>query len=236
MCEGGFILRPGRARGTPKDSMQTPAANAPPIRIVLADDHGLVMFGIKALLSQIPGVTVVAEARDGAELVAAVDTHQPDIVLTDIGMPGMDGLTAIAELHARHPRVRLVVISAHHTADFVRRAVESGACGYLTKDASSSELAQAVRSIMTTGSYFSGLIARRLLEPAQATAGDDLTERQIEILGMLARGMASKEIAHELGLSSKTVDVHRSRMMERLGVRDVAGLTRYAIRMNLVAP
>ncbi|MEJ5988712.1 response regulator transcription factor [Ramlibacter sp. PS3R-8] len=220
----------------PKDPMPSPAADAPPIRIVLADDHGLVMFGMKALLCQIPEVVVVAEARDGAELVAAVDSLRPDIVLTDISMPGMDGLTAIAELHQRHPKVRLVVVSAHDTVSFVRRAVKSGACGYLTKDASSTELANAVRSVMATGSYFSGFITRQLLQPAEPTAGDELTERQVEILGLLARGMASKQIAHQLGLSSKTVDVHRARMMARLGVHDVAGLTRYAIRMNLVQP
>lgn len=216
--------------------MQSLISEGPPIRIVLADDHGLVMFGMKALLSQIPEVQVVAEARDGAELVAAVDSLRPDIVLTDISMPGMDGLTAIAELHKRHPQVRLVVVSSHDTVDHVRRAVASGACGYLTKGASSIELANAVRSVMVTGSYFSGLIARQLLQPAEPTAGDELTERQVEILGLLARGLASKEIAHKLGLSSKTVDVHRSRMMERLGVHDVAGLTRYAIRKNLVEP
>jgi DNA-binding NarL/FixJ family response regulator len=216
--------------------MPLPASDALAVRIVLADDHELVMAGIKALLSQVPGVQVVGEAMDGAGLVAAVDSLHPDIVLTDIGMPGMDGLAAIADLHRRHPKVRLVVISAHDTIAVVRSAVENGACGYLTKDTSSAELAQAVRSVMVSGSYFSGLIARQLLLPAEPTARDELTERQIEILVLLARGLASKQIAHQLGLSSKTVDVHRSRMMARLGLRDVAGLTRYAIRMNLVPP
>lgn len=203
---------------------------------MLADDHGLVMFGIKALLCRIPGVEVVAEAKNGAELVAAVDSLQPDIVLTDIGMPGMDGLSAIAELHDRHPNVRLVVLSANEKVDLVRRAVANGACGYLTKAASASELAQAVSSVMSGGSYFSGAVARQLLQPPELTAGDELTVRQVEILSLLARGLASKQIAFKLGLSSKTVDVHRSRIMERLGLHDLAGLTRYAIRMNLIQP
>jgi DNA-binding NarL/FixJ family response regulator len=216
--------------------MQPPTTGTLPARIVLADDHELVLSGIKTLLSRIPGVTVVAEARDGHELVAAVDRFQPDIVMTDLSMPGMDGLSALADLHSRHPQVRLVVISAHDTVDFIRRAVANGACGYLTKDASPLELAQAVRSVMASGSYFSGLVARQLLQPAEATADDELTVRQLEILGLLAQGMASKQIAYKLGLSSKTVDVHRSRMMDRLGLHDIPGLTRYAIRMKLIQP
>ena len=215
--------------------MQVQPAGPLPVRIILADDHELVLFGIKALLSQIPGVNVVAEARDGSALVAAVDSLQPDIVMTDLSMPGMDGLAAMADLHARHPQVRLVVLSANEQVALVKRAVACGACGYLTKDASPLELAQAIRSVMDKGSYFSGLIARQLLQPAEPTAEDELTARQIEILCLLAKGLASKQIAYKLGLSSKTVDVHRSRMMERLGVHDIAGLTRYAIRKNLIA-
>ncbi|MDB5860451.1 MAG: putative response regulator, NarL [Ramlibacter sp.] len=216
--------------------MKSPPAGALPVRIVLADDHDMVRSGIKALLLQIPGVAVVGEASDGDELIAAVDRLLPDIVMTDISMPGMDGLTALAKLHERHPQARLVIVSTHDTADFIRRAVANGACGYLTKDASTIELAQAVRSVMASGSYFSSLIARRLLQPAEPTADEELTARQLEILGLLAQGLASKEIAFKLGLSSKTVDVHRSRMMERLGVHDVSGLTRYAIRKKLIQP
>ncbi|MDP2324247.1 MAG: response regulator transcription factor [Gammaproteobacteria bacterium] len=214
--------------------MQVIPAHVQPVRIVLADDHDLVRSGIKALLVQIPGVAVVAEARDGTELIEAVERSQPDIVMTDISMPGMDGLSAVAKLHALYPQVRVVVVSTHDTVDFIKGAVANGACGYLTKDASPLELEQALRNVMANGSYFSSLIARRLLQPAEPTVDEVLTVRQIEILRLLAQGKASKEIAYQLGLSPRTVDVHRSRMMERLGLHDVSSLTRYAIRKKLI--
>ena len=146
------------------------------IRIILADDHDLVRSGIKALLSMVEGVQVVAEARDGQELIQLVDSLNPDIVMTDISMPRMDGITAIAQIHARHPKVRLLVLSMYDTVDFVKRAVTNGACGYLMKDAPPFELEQAVRSVMATGSYFSPAIAQRLLQPSEPTIDDELTQ------------------------------------------------------------
>jgi DNA-binding NarL/FixJ family response regulator len=206
------------------------------VRIVLADDHDLVRSGIKALLSMVDGVQVIAEARDGQELVALVDSLMPDVVMTDISMPGMDGITAIAQIHAKHPQVRLLVLSMYDTVDFVKRAVANGACGYLMKDAPPFELEQSVRSVMATGSYFSPSIAQRLLQPSEPTVDDELTHRQVEILRLIAQGRASKEIAYELGLSPKTVDVHRARIMERLHLNDIASLTLYAVRKGLVKP
>ncbi|MDB5944171.1 MAG: putative response regulator, NarL [Ramlibacter sp.] len=207
-----------------------------PIRIVLADDHDLVRSGIKALLSMIDGVEVIAEARDGQELIQLVETLNPDIVMTDISMPRMDGIAAISQIHGSHPQVRLLVLSMYDTVDFVKRAVANGACGYLMKDAPPFELEQAVRSVVATGSYFSPAIAQRLLQPSEPTIDDELTQRQIEILKMIAQGRASKEIAFELGLSPKTVDVHRARIMERLRLNDIASLTLYAVRKGLVKP
>ncbi|RYG12216.1 MAG: response regulator transcription factor [Burkholderiales bacterium] len=207
-----------------------------PVRVVLADDHDLVRSGIKALLSMIDGVQVIAEARDGRELITLVESLMPDVVMTDISMPGMDGITAIAEIHARFPQVRLLVLSMYDTVDFVKRAVANGACGYLMKDAPPFELEQAVRSVMATGSYFSPSIAQRLLQPSEPTVDDELTHRQVEILRLIAQGRASKEIAFELGLSPKTVDVHRARIMERLRINDIASLTLYAVRKGLIKP
>jgi DNA-binding NarL/FixJ family response regulator len=203
---------------------------------VLADDHDLVRSGIKALLTMIDGVEVVAEARDGGELLALLAGLTPDLVLTDISMPGMDGIAAIAEIHDKYPHLKVLVLSMYDTVDFVKRAMASGACGYLLKDASPFELEQALRSVMTMGSYFSPAIAQRLMQPSEPTADDELTQRQIEILKLIARGKASKEIAFELGLSSKTIDVHRARIMDRLHLNDIASLTRYAVRKGLIAP
>ncbi len=206
------------------------------IRVVLADDHDLVRSGIKALLSMIEGVEVIAEARDGRELIGLVQNLNPDVVMTDISMPGMDGISAIAEIHAKHPGVRLLVLSMYDTVDFVKRAVANGACGYLMKDAPPFELEQSIRSVMATGSYFSPAIAQRLLQPSEPTVDEELTHRQVEILKLIARGRASKEIAYELGLSPKTVDVHRARIMERLCLNDIASLTLYAVRKGLIKP
>lgn len=211
-----------------------PHPNNMPIQIVLADDHDLVRSGIKALLSTVEGVRVIAEARNGNELLALLESVKPDVVMTDISMPGMDGITAIAEIHARHPDVRVIVLSMYDTVDFVKRAVANGACGYLMKDAPPFELEQALRSVMATGSYFSAAVAQRLLQPSEPTVDDELTTRQVEILTLIAQGKSAKEIAFELGLSPKTVDVHRARIMERLRLNDIASLTRYAVRKGLV--
>ncbi len=205
-----------------------------PIRIVLADDHDLVRLGIVALLADVEGVEVVGEASDGEELIALVERLQPDLAMTDITMPGLDGLTAVAQIHSRWPEVRLVVLSMHNTTDFVKRAVANGACGYLMKDSPAEELSLAIRMVMATGSYFSPAVIQQLCEPRELTPADQLTDRQIEILSLIADGRSSKEIAAVLGLSSKTVDVHRSRIMQRLEINDVASMTRYAVRNGLV--
>ena len=205
------------------------------IKVVLADDHDLVRSGIKALLVTMPGIEVIGEARDGDALLKLLDKVQPDVVMTDISMPGVDGITATARIRERHPDMRVIVLSMYDTADFVRRAVASGANGYLMKDAPPHELEQALRSVVGAGSYFSGAVAQLLLQRPEPTPADELTGRQVEILTLIAQGKSAKEIAFQLGLSSKTVDVHRARIMDRLGVGDVASLTRYAVRKGLVS-
>jgi DNA-binding NarL/FixJ family response regulator len=204
------------------------------MHVVLADDHDLVRGGIQALLELLPEVEVVAEARTGEELLAVLDHTQPDLVITDINMPGMDGLAAVAQIRTRHPTLAILVLSMYDTAEFVQRAVASGANGYLMKHAAPKELQQAVRTISATGSYFNAGVVQLLLERVETPADDGLTERQKEILVLLAGGLSSKEIGQQLGLSPKTVDVHRARIMERLALRDVASLTRYAVRRGLV--
>lgn len=216
--------------------MVKPQSCHPRVRVVLADDHHLVRKGLTALLQSIDGVDVVAEAGEGAELVALVGSLLPDLVITDLSMPGMDGMTALREIHRRHPALPVLVLSMTDTCETVRHAIESGACGYLLKGAPQFELEQAVRSVMARGSYFSREIAQRLLQPAEPTPADELTGRQIQVLKLLVQGRAAKEIAYELGLSAKTVDVHRARIMERLNIKGVAALTLYAVRKGLIEP
>lgn len=207
------------------------------ITVVLADDHDLVRSGITALLGTIPSVRVIGDARDGEQLLALLASGPaPDVVITDLAMPQLDGLSAIAAIRERYPQQRILVVSAHESADFVRRAVRNGANGYLMKGAPPEELERALHEVVRTGSYFGSSVAQLLLERQEPTVDEQLTGRQIEILTLLARGLSTKEIGYELGLSPKTVDVHRWRIMQRLDLSDVASLTRYAVRNRLVKP
>jgi DNA-binding NarL/FixJ family response regulator len=208
---------------------------APAVTVVLADDHDLVRSGLKALLATIPGMQVVGEARNGNELLAYLASNpHPDVVITDLAMPGLDGLAAISEIRARYPQLRVLVVSMYDTVDFVKRAVASGANGYVVKDAPPEELERALQAVMANGAYFSSSVTHRLLQRQDPTAAELLTERQLEILTLLAAGRTSKQIGWELGLSPKTVDVHRARIMQRLDISDLASLTRYAVRQGLV--
>jgi len=207
------------------------------IRVVIADDHDILRCGVKAVLDTAPDVQVVGEARDGAELLEVVAALLPDVVLVDIGMPVMDGIAAIGEIHRRHPALLLLVLSMDDSPLTIRRAVAAGAAGYLMKDAPACELAPSLRTLVANGSCFSPAISRLLRSPAAHMQDNDgLTERQTQVLTRIAQGRASREIACELGLSPKTVDVHRSRIMERLRLKDVASLTRYAVRNGLIEP
>jgi DNA-binding NarL/FixJ family response regulator len=183
-----------------------------------------------------PEVQVIAEVSDGAELLELLESICPDVVITDISMPGMDGLASLSQIRVRHPQVKVIVLSMHDSAEMVKRAIAAGAAAYLRKDASEFELASAIHSVMTAGSYISAAVAKLLMEPTEPAVEDVLTQRQLEILKLLAQGKTSKEIAFTLGLSSKTVDVHRMRIMERLGLRDVASLVVYAVRKGLIEP
>jgi DNA-binding NarL/FixJ family response regulator len=206
-----------------------------PIHLVVADDHRLVRAGICALLKTLPEVDVVAEVGNGAELLELLATILPDVVITDISMPGIDGLEALREIRARHPQVRVIVLSMHESPDMIKRAIAAGAAAYLRKDAMQSELLAALQSVTITGSYISAGVAKALMAPGN-DCEELLTERQTEIVKLLAQGHTSREIGLALGLSPKTVESHRARIMDRLGVRDVAAVTMYAVRKGLVQP
>jgi DNA-binding NarL/FixJ family response regulator len=211
----------------------SPAA-PPRTTVVLADDHDLVRSGLKLLLEMVPGVTVISEARNGEELIAAVRLLSPDLVVTDISMPGTDGLTALATLRTLAHPPRVLVVSMHDSPDFIRRALQLGAAGYIMKDSSPVEFEHALHSVMAGHPYLSAAVSQRLVLATERSPEELLTDRQREILVLLARGQAAKEIAFALGLSPKTVDVHRARIMERLGINDLPGLTLYCVRHGLV--
>lgn len=206
----------------------------PTIQVVLADDHPIVRSGIRALLGAIRGVNVIAEAGNGNELLSLLETVRPDVVVTDISMPGLDGIAALEQIRSRHPQIRIIVLSMHEEPELVRRCIAGGASAYLRKDADEFELASALQSVIATGSYISAAVARVLMKPAEPSIDEELTPRQIEILQLLTEGRTAKEIGFALGLSPKTVDAHRARIMDRLGVHDLPGLTLYAVRKGLL--
>jgi DNA-binding NarL/FixJ family response regulator len=213
-----------------------------PIRVLLADDHTLVLAGIRALVEEIEGVKIVAEAANGREAVAAAKAQRPDLVIMDISMKELNGIEATAQIKAALPATRILILSMHTTEDFVRRALKAGASGYLVKDSAPLELKMAIEAIMKDEIYLSSRVSRHLVSGlVQGRADeheaslDSLTARQREILQMIAEGKSTKEIAFVLEVSVKTVETHRAGIMDRLRIRDVAGLVLYAVRHGLVS-
>jgi DNA-binding NarL/FixJ family response regulator len=211
------------------------------LRVLLVDDHALVRAGIRSLLRDIEGIEVVGEAADGAEALAIAGRERPDAVLLDIAMKGMSGLETAARFRELHPGVKVLILSMHASEEYVLQALHAGVVGYLIKDSATAELELALRSVVRGETYLSPAISRQVVEGyvqrVGAGAGDDpLTPRQREVLKRVAEGRSTKEIAFDLGLSVKTIETHRAQIMERLGIRDVAGLVRYAMRTRLVPP
>ncbi|MCK7594412.1 response regulator [Pseudomarimonas salicorniae] len=207
-----------------------------PVRVVLADDHVLVRSGLRALVEQVPGYEVVGEAGDGEALLEAVEAHHPDLAIVDIQMPHLGGIDALDRIKRGDSPPKVLILSMHSADDYVLRAMRSGADGYLLKDAAASELGRALAALQRGERYLSPKVSETLANVSHRLdeAPPSLSPRQREVLRLIARGRATKEIAFELGLSPKTVESHRAQIMERLGIRDIAGLVRYALRNGLI--
>lgn len=219
------------------------------IRILLADDHTLVRAGIKNLVSNLHGVEVVGEADNGRTALKMVDELKPDMILLDIAMSELNGLEVAARLSKEHPEVDVIILSMHANEEYVVQALRAGASGYLLKDSAPNELEIAVNAVSKGESYLSPAISKHVvndylrrvsnLDPddnEDKSSFKQLTPRQREILQLIAEGNSTKEIAAKLIVSVKTVETHRIQLMERLGIHDVAGLVRYAIRMGIITP
>lgn len=212
------------------------------MRILLADDHKLVRAGLRALLEGMPGVDVVGEASDGREAVEMALALRPDLVLMDVAMRNLNGLDATARIRGGQAETRVLILSMFANEEYVLQALRAGACGYLLKDAATQELELALAAVARGETYLSPAVSRQVvdgyLQRVSVPEGpaEVLTPRQREILQLIAEGSGTKEIAFRLGLSAKTVETHRSQLMQRLGIRDVAGLVRYAVRTGLVSP
>ncbi len=212
------------------------------VRVLLADDHVLVRTGIRMLLQSIEGVMVVGEASDGRQAVELAATLRPRIVLMDISMQNLNGLEATAQIRREQPDTRVIILSMSADEAHVMQALRAGAAGYLLKDATPEELALALTAVESGNTYLTPRVSRQVVDgyigrlAEGETTLDALTPRQREILQLIAEGQGTKEIAYKLGLSVKTVETHRSQIMDRLNIRDVPGLTRFAIRNGMVSP
>ena len=210
------------------------------IRVVLADDHALARRGVRSLLTEAGDIEIVAEAADGVTALTLVETHRPDVLVTDIEMPGLGGLELTERVFRDWPATKVLIISMHKGKEYATKAITSGAAGYLLKDAGASEFEAAVRAVFRGENYLSPAISAHLvaeytrLAHAEQQAVEPLTPRQRQVLQLIAEGLPTKAIARRLAISAKTVDAHRSQLMERLDIHDVAHLVRYAIRNHLI--
>ena len=199
----------------------------PPTRIVVVDDYALVRAGVRALLEKIEGVEVIGEAAGGKEALQLINELVPDVVFLDVAVPDLNGLELLREV-TKLLKVRVIVLTDQATGDCATQALRCGAAGFLPKSAAGSELELALRTVMNSERYLSPN-----LTPVE-TGSSGLTARQLEVLQLIAMGKSTKDIADALKISVKTVETHRAQLMDRLGIHDVAGLVRYAIRIGLV--
>ena len=213
-----------------------------PIRVLLADDHTLVRAGLRMLIEGLPNMEVVGEASDGLALLELAAKLQPQIVLMDIAMPGLNGLEATGRLTKNWPEMRVLILSMHQNAEYVRQALRQGAVAYLLKDAAPMELELALKAVLNGETYLSPAVSKGVVSDyvqrlrSEDHPADQLTPRQKEVLQLIAEGQSTKEIARRLDLSVKTVESHRTQLMKQLDIHAVAGLVRYAVRAGLVSP
>lgn len=208
-----------------------------PTRVMLADDHTLVREGVRRILESQPGIQVVAEVADGQALIEALERQDADVVVLDLTMPGLDGFAVLEVVRTRWPALKVLVLTMHSGREYVRRAVHLGVDGYLLKDSAVQDLVGAIEALRRHQPYFSPAVQSELASLVRAPSEspvDQLTDREREVLVLVARGRSSKEIAAELDISVRTVETHRANLMRKLGLDSVATLTQFAIREGLV--
>ena len=212
-------------------------------RMVIAEDHTILREGLRSLLSSSPEFEIVGEAEDGREAIQSVEKYKPDLILTDLSMPRMNGMEAIREIKRVSPKTRIVVLTVHKTEEYILATFKAGAHGYLLKDSTHSELIKALKKVLSGKQYISPEISEKVIEgylegkktlKAQ-TPWETLTPRERVILKLIAEGCKNKKIADDLCISIKTVEKHRSNLMEKLNLHNVQALTAYAIERGLVS-
>jgi two-component system response regulator NreC len=205
------------------------------IKVLLVDDHQIIIDGLKSLLKNSDEIIVVAEANNGREALRILDILEIDVVLMDIDMPVLNGIDTLKEIGKRSLAVKVIVLSMHNEAGMIKSLIEIGAKGYLLKSCAQEELIGAIRKVASSQSYFSTEVTLSLLNPAQSNQPTELlTERETEIIKLIAEGFSNKEIGSKLYISHRTVDTHRTNLMKKLDVSNIAGLISYAIRNGIV--
>ena len=208
-----------------------------PLRVFLADDHAIFRDGVRALLQRHEGIEVVGEAGDGHEAIIEIERTRPDVVVMDIAMPNLNGLEVTRRLRKKMPRTRVLVLSMYEDADFVQQILEAGASGYVLKGSASRELLEALAVVRKGQTYLATRLERHAVAPPRrrgAPSDDPLTARERETLQLLAEGNSHAKIAARLNISPKTVETHRRHIGAKLGIHDLAGLVKYAVRKKLV--
>lgn len=209
------------------------------IRILLADDHGVLRAGLRAMLETEPGIEVVAEAVDGKEALYLTGEHQPDIVILDIGMPGLDGIEATRKLKERSPQTKVLILSMYEEESLLREAIKAGASGYVIKRAAEEELIAAIQAVSRGDMYIHPAITRLLVKDLsskvnlQKSALDKLTPREMEVMGYIVRGYTNRQIAEALFISVRTVEGHRSNLFGKLGLKNRLELVEFAEKFGL---
>jgi DNA-binding NarL/FixJ family response regulator len=212
----------------------------PDIRVLVVDDHAILRDGIRSLLERQAGITVVGEASNGREALDRVSELQPDIVLMDVAMPVMDGLEATRRIKASFPKVRVLILTQHDNQEYIGPLLQAGAVGYVLKRSGAHEVVTAIRQVYEQGAFLEPAVTRQVLRdfthPAKRSEAEVpcLTQREQEVLKLVIEGKSNKEIATMLVISPKTVSVHRSNIMAKMGVHNSAELVRYAMQHNLV--
>jgi len=213
-----------------------------PFKVIIADDHTILRQGLRALLSSDPNLKVVGEAEDGREAIRCVEDHSPDLALIDLSMPRMNGMEAIGDIKKANPETKIIVLTVHKTEEYILEALKSGADGYVLKDASHTELMIAINNVFKGKRYLSADISGKVIEGylegrkilKSKSAWENLTQREREILKLIAEGNKNKEIADYLCISLKTVEKHRANLMKKLDLHNAAALTAFAMEKGLV--
>lgn len=217
------------------------------IKIILADDHNIVRAGIKAILEKMSNIKIVAEASNGKQVLNIIKEIEPDIVLLDIAMPELNGLEVTQQISKNYPNIKVIILSMYKSEEYVLQALKFGASGYLLKDSAVDELLIAINAVVKGDKYLSPFVSKSVIENLLVKSSDKidikksdyllnkLTPRQREIFQLIAEGYTSKEIAYKLKISPKTVEAHRKQLMTRLGIYDIAGLVKYAIKLGIIS-